>query len=133
MKAAILAALIAASSAAWADVDRVGIHLGTKHAPGSGYQDFNPGAYIVWQSGATLGAYRNSEGAGSVYAGWTWERGPFGLSAFAVTGYRRGAVVPGLVPSVRLPLGEKTGARISYILAPEKRDRAVHLSVEFDL
>jgi hypothetical protein len=129
----LLAVGALASSPAWADVERIGIHLGTKHAQGTKYENLNPGAYIVWQSGATVGAYRNSEGAGSAYAGWTWGKGPLSVTAMAVTGYKRAPIVPGLVPSVRIPITDKSAARVSFILAPEKKERAVHFSMEFKL
>lgn len=133
MKAAIIAAIVAAASVtAWADVDRIGVHLGTVHN-GAGFEDVNPGMYVVWDNGATVGAYRNSEGAGSAYAGWTWGKGLVSLTAMAVTGYQRAPIVPGLVPSIRVPLGDRSAARVSFILAPEKRARAVHFSMEFKL
>jgi hypothetical protein len=132
MRRAILSLLLLAGAPAWADLQRVGLHLGTVHH-GQGFEDFNPGAYAVWDGGATLGAYRNSEGAPSAYLGWTWEAGPLGLTAMAVTGYRRAPVLPGLIPSLCVPLAGGLGARVSLILAPEKRARAVHFSVEYDL
>lgn len=132
MRAAIVSALLLACAPAWADLSRVGLHLGTVHR-GQGFEDFNPGAYAVWSSGATLGAYRNSEGRPSTYVGWTWEAGPLAMTAIAVTGYRRAPVTPGLIPSVRVPLGRGFGARASLLLPPEKPARAVHFSVEVDL
>jgi hypothetical protein len=132
MRKPIIAALLAVSAPAWADVDRIGLHLGTVHQ-GDGFNNVNPGVYAVWSNGATVGTYFNSERRQTAYVGWTWDRGPFALTAAALTGYQRAPVVPGLIPSVRIPLGERSAARVSFILAPEKQGRAVHLSWEWSL
>jgi len=77
------------------------------------------------KSGATVGAFRNSIGRNSGYAGWTWQAGPFGLTAGAITGYPRAKVLPLLVPSYRLA----SGVRISVVPNPFGA-AALHLSLE---
>jgi hypothetical protein len=131
-KTIILAALISASVPALADVERIGVHLGTVHQV-DGFNNVNPGVYAVWQGGATVGTYYNSERNQTAYIGWTWDRGPFAITAAALTGYKRAPVVPGLIPSVRVPIGDRAAARVSFILAPEKQGRAVHISMEWAL
>lgn len=127
---------------AWA----IGLHLLTAHAT-PGYEAVTPGAYARHESGATFGAYRNSIGRASAYAGWTFERGQFALTVGAVSGYERrcrvdrwedaggkhtnpvcsghtgGKLGPLLAPSVRI--GD---ARLSLVAFKKP---AVHLSLEF--
>lgn len=60
----------------------VGLHVASVHLPErEGMNDVNPGAYVILENGATLGAYRNTLRQPSVYAGVTWSRGPFSLTA----------------------------------------------------
>lgn len=107
----------------------LGIHLGTYHFDRNrGYEEFNPGAYVRCDN-ITAGAYRNSEGKPSVYAGYTgrpFASIPLDVTVGGVTGYRRSTVVPLLVPSVRI--GD---ARLSLLLPLEKGGGGVHLSWEF--
>lgn len=106
------------------------------------YQNVNPGAYVRLASGATFGAYRNSYGRASAYAGWTWqtEGGAFALTAGAVAGYRGAALSPLIAPSMRLDLAD-AGApgwalRVSLIPKPPRHHSAtavLHLSLEASL
>lgn len=121
----------------------IGLHLATHHLAvphGTHLQGHNPGLYARLPSGLTLGAYHNSEGRGSAYAGYTWSSsgGTWGLTAGVVTGYVRHPVAPLLVPSLRLPLGAWAGAgtalRLSFLPKPHPRGAAgLHLSVETTL
>jgi hypothetical protein len=105
----------------------IGLHLGTYHFDASkGYNDFNPGAYVVCD-GWTSGAYRNSERKPSVYAGKTFAFSGFDVTIGAVTGYRRAALTPMLVPSHKF----ENGVRLSLLLPAEKGGGGVHLSWEF--
>ncbi len=68
----------------------LGLHLLTAHAA-QGYEAITPGAYARHESGFTVGAYRNSIGRPSAYAGWTFETEDrrFALTVGAVTGYEK--------------------------------------------
>lgn len=115
----------------------LGLHLLTAHVS-PGYETFTPGAYVRHESGFTAGAYRNSIGRNSAYAGWTLETDDkrFAITAGAVTGYDRkceagmctghaGKIAPLLIPSMKLG-----PARLAVV--PYKRP-AVHLAVEWAL
>ena len=79
-----------------------GVHIGTYHADrDAGYQEFNPGAFAQCR-GATVGAYYNSERRVSVYGGRTFEWGYFNVTVGAITGYKTGAVLPLVIPGVKL-------------------------------
>ena len=83
----------------------LGVHIGSHHFPAQQYNNFNPGAYYIHDNGATVGTYYNSERRQSVYAGWTWDSGPWRLQVGAITGYERSAVLPMVVPSVAIGYG----------------------------
>lgn len=124
----IIALLFTACTARAVEAPEViGLHLATAHERG-GYESVTPGVYARWHDGLTLGAYRNSEGRGSAYAAWTFGD-TFALTVGGVTGYRR-AVMPLVVPSVRIPIADGTSVRLSYIPKYEKGSAALHLSIE---
>ncbi|MBK6007089.1 hypothetical protein JJB11_13385 [Ramlibacter ginsenosidimutans] len=113
---------------------RLGIHLASLHSPardryGSRWNDVNPGVYLRWSNGITVGGYRNSEWRDSIYAGWTWARSVCGaaLTVGVVTGYSKGTT-PMLIPSLclfkhyRLTLLPKFDPKAASVL---------HLSIEF--
>ena len=83
----------------------LGLHIGSQHLPAQQYNNFNPGAYYIHDNGATVGTYYNSERRQSVYAGWTWDSGPWRLQVGAITGYERAKVLPVVMPSVALGHG----------------------------
>ena len=125
-----LAILVALALAVAAHADTVGFHIGSQHFPAKQYNNFNPGAYYIHSSGATIGTYYNSERRQSVYAGWTWDYGPWRLQAGAITGYRRAAVLPLIAPSVSLGYG----FRLTVLPKVERRGSAVvHLTWEMKL
>lgn len=131
----LIVAIAAASLSGPVSAADVGLHLASKHAK-HGYQNANIGAYVRLDSGLTFGALRNSEDRFSTYAGWTWETkgGMFALTAGAITGYRRADVSPLVIPSMRIPLGDRFAARVSYVPKPhDSGSSAVHLSVEWSL
>lgn len=99
-----------------------GAHLLSFHKPGSHMETVTPGLYALHSSGVTLGAYRNSEGKFSTYAGYSTEYLTVGL----VTGYNRRPVLPMLVPSYKF----SNGYRISLIPNPFGPS-AIHLSKSF--
>lgn len=123
----------------------LGLHLATAHLS-AGLEPITPGIYVRTEAGLTVGAYRNSYGHLSEYAGWTWQGDTFALTTGLVAGYRGPSVktgeicaeqtcrftftehrriVPLFVPSARFNLGEVTG-RISILPSPA----AVHFSIE---
>lgn len=147
----------------------LGAHLISLHAPAAydswvdhhgnveartRYETVTPGAYVVLGNGATLGAYRNSYGRASVYAGWTFrtEGDRFALTVGAVTGYGRfptSPVWPGedgqnyrtyhsgqdveplIVPSVRFGLTDSTSLRVGLLARPVKDGAAaLHFAIE---
>lgn len=103
----------------------LGVHIGSQHFPAQHYNNFNPGAYYIHDNGATVGTYYNSERRQSVYAGWTWDSGPWRLQVGAITGYERRAVLPMIVPSVEvgygfglavLPKVERDGSSVVHLM-----------------
>jgi len=87
-----LTALLLCSLAFWACDSRaetsMGVHLASVHVPDNGrVNNTNPGAFVRFDNGFTAGGYHNSLRKTSVYAGYTAERGVFGLTVGAVTGY----------------------------------------------
>ena len=108
----------------------LGLHIGSQHFPAQQYNNANPGAYYIHDNGATVGTYYNSERRQSVYAGWTWDYGPWRLQVGAITGYERSAVLPMAVPSVALGHGFRLAA-----LPKVERDgsAAIHLMWETKL
>ena len=125
-----LALMVALALAGAAHADTLGFHIGSQHFPAKQYNNFNPGAYYIHSSGATIGTYYNSERRQSVYAGWTWNHGPWRLQAGAITGYRRAAVLPLIAPSVSLGYG----FRLTVLPKVERRGSAVvHLTWEMKL
>lgn len=147
----------------------LGAHLLSLHAPASyvswedahgnveartRYETITPGAYVVLANGATVGAYRNSYGRPSVYAGWTFrtQDDRFAVTVGAVTGYGRFAtspvwpgpdgknyrtyhdgndVEPLIVPSVRFSLTEATSVRLGVLARPVKDGAAaLHVAIE---
>ena len=120
----------------------LGLHLATAHfgAPDSlDLQAATPGVYLRTEAGLTVGAYVNSYGRGSAYAGWTFSTtdGRWSITAGAVTGYHSAKVSPLVVPSVRLPLGNwapSWAARIAYLPKPHSDGaQGLHLSLERSL
>lgn len=113
----------------------LGLHLATAHAgPAAGdMHSSTPGIYVRLPEGATLGAYRNSYGDRSVYAGWTWSTpdGRWSLTAGGVTGYPRARVAPLLVPSARMEIADGWALRLSALPKPHRTGAAgLHLSLE---
>lgn len=117
------------------------------------FEKVTPGVYVVLESGLTVGVLRNSYRRTSVYAGWTWRSEPFALTAGAITGYGSFRVSgphaaddgspystvhhgrplqPLLVPSLGMPMGDHTTARLSLLPAFGKDGAAaLHLSIEW--
>ena len=125
-----IALILALALSGMAHAGTLGLHIGSQHYPVQSYNNANPGAYYIHSSGATIGTYYNSERRQSVYAGWTWDYGPWRLQAGAITGYRRAAVLPLIAPSVSMGYG----FRLTVLPKVERRGSAVvHLTWEMKL
>ena len=120
-----IALILAIALAGVANAGTLGLHIGSQHFPARDFSNANPGVYYIHSSGATIGTYYNSERRQSVYAGWTWDYGPWRLQAGAITGYRRSAVLPLIAPSVSLGYGfrltvlpkvERSGSSVVHLM-----------------
>lgn len=131
--AAIAALAVATSTAMHADtIKTVGMHIGSVHLPARDFNNANLGLYLRTERGITAGAYYNSERRMSVYGGYTHEWGPVGVTVGLITGYQRAAVLPLVVPSVRLGRIDQVTFRLAYLPKIEKGGAHVlHLMAEF--
>lgn len=118
-------ALLLSLTCGVASAGTLGLHIGSQHYPARAYNNANPGAYYIHDNGATVGTYYNSERRQSVYAGWTWDSGPWRLQVGAITGYKRSAVLPVVMPSVALghgfrlvvlPKVERNGSSVIHLM-----------------
>lgn len=126
-----MAAVLALAVHADTKIEAYGLHIGSHHAPARDFNNWNPGAYVRWTNGATVGAYYNSERRMSAYAGYTHQWGAFAVTLGAITGYERRAVLPLLVPSVRLGSVGPASFRLAVMPKIEKRGATVlHLMME---
>lgn len=97
--------LLLASFSAFAEgpVEAMGVHLFSRHDPNRGENQYNPGLYVRFQHGITVGQYTNSLAKETTYAGWTtpeWYR--MRMSFIAATGYKKKDPVIVPIPSIRL-------------------------------
>ena len=99
-----IATLLLLALAGWAQAGTLGLHIGSQHYPAKDFNNANPGVYYISDQGWTVGTYYNSERKQSVYAGKSWDFGPFRLQAGLITGYSR-PVLPLVAPSVSLGAG----------------------------
>lgn len=131
--AAVIGALVLATPV---KAETIGAHVGSWHSE-PGFNNVNPGAYYRDDSGATIGAYRNSIRRVSTYAGWTWSK-PItqgvqaSVTAGVITGYD-GGVMPMAIPSLRVEVGEHLAVRTIVIpkIDPKQGTHVVHLAVEW--
>jgi hypothetical protein len=133
MKKYLIAMAAALALAVHADtkIEAIGVHIGSHHVPARDFQNANPGAYARWTNGMTLGAYYNSERHMSMYAGYTYQHGPFAVTAGLITGYERRPVMPMIVPSVRLVEQGSVSLRLAVLPKLEKRGATVfHVMLE---
>jgi hypothetical protein len=121
-------------------VAALGLHVASAHLdvaqgtpPLSG---INPGVYVEFKRGAVLGVYHNSLGRRSAYAAYKFnlarnEDAEFGVALGGVTGYDW-RVSPFVLPTLRLALGPRYGARIDYVPKTSfTRAHVFHLSLEY--
>jgi hypothetical protein len=140
-----------------ASAQTVGLHLVSAHQHG-GLNGINPGIYARFDSGLTLGTYRNSYGRQSVYAAETFETDQVhgfsaALTVGAITGYGRvfgpqyceraeASTNPNIIcyrdgralafliaPSIAIHAGEYA-VRLGLIPRVGVKDAALHLMIE---
>lgn len=157
--ACLVTAGIASCTEAKADTV-FGVHTVSAHFPKvDGQNNVNPGAYIRFENGVTLGGYYNTLGRASFYAAYTTPQwGPFALTVGAISGYQKkvsiriepctpgatdcyqkwvgtkgsspGAITAMLAPSVVLPSVFDITPRISVVPRVGTSSTVVHLSLE---
>lgn len=117
-----------------AQAQTFGIHTFSLHER-PGMNNTNPGVYVRFDNGLTVGTYFNSHRKQSTYAGWSFETGKWhgltaAVTAGAVTGYAQKVSVL-LVPSIALHSDAGT-ARLGIVPRPPVRGGcgAVHLMFE---
>lgn len=133
--AKLIVALFALAFHLCATAQTVGLHLVSAHQHG-GLNGINPGVYVRFGNGATVGTFRNSYKRQSAYAAWTFETGhAAGLSAAvtigAITGYPAAKVMPMLAPSVAFNFGA-SAVRLALVPKPPRHGTSagLHLMVE---
>lgn len=128
--------------AAKAEEVTVGLHVASHHFPERSYQNnVNPGVYVRTADGWTGGIYYNTLRRTSIYAGYTWEAGPFALTAGMVSGYQlkngygvsNAVLTPFISPSVALPRVLGVTPRLSIIPGTRATSNVLHLSIETNL
>lgn len=109
-----------------------GLTLSAARSERRRYRSWTPGIYARRADGLTVGAYRNSFGDPSAYAGWTWQTtdGRFALTAGAVVGYAGWPVMPLIAPSVRTDEIRIGGTRIGALRLSFVPRNALHVSIE---
>jgi hypothetical protein len=124
---AMLIALLLAPAAAQAQ--EIGAMVGSWHsAPsacdqwtrGRGCESWNPGLFWRSSDGWIGGAYRNSVGRPTAFAGRVWtlaERGPIAgeVAAMAATGYPAAPVVPIASPLLAVRASDRATVRLGWI------------------
>ena len=108
-------------------ITAVGLHIGSYHDK-PGFNNTNPGIYLVSEDNTVVGIYNNSFKKPSLYVvkNFSTEDKRFSLAIGAVTGYSQSPVMPLIVPSIKLG-----NFRLSFLprSAPKNAD-VLHLSYE---
>lgn len=142
MKAIILSGLLLSAFAATAAdfaPTHLTVHLASVHSQ-PGYNNINLGAGLRWADsagdGPVAGIYYNSDRSTSAYAGYSWNwplAGPVSVQLMAggVTGYRRAAVAPMLLPSLAYAVTPRAAVRVSFAPAIALTTAVAHLSLDF--
>lgn len=133
------AGLMGAIDVMAADVPQpaVGVHIGSLHSQ-PGFESRNFGVSHRWSNGVTIGAFNNSYGQVSTYAGWLWNldaAGRFGLFIGAATGYGNTEeslpLAPIVAPTTRWRFDDRWAVRLSWFADPRAgAAQVLHLSVE---
>jgi hypothetical protein len=114
------------------------VHTVSAHTR-SGYDGNNFGLAYRWANGAVTGAFHNSYGRTSAYAGWLWspaEQQRWSIFLGAATGYgdttESMPIAPIVAPSFSTPLTDASRLRLSWFADPRKgAAQVLHLSFEF--
>ena len=102
----------------------IGFNIYTHHTH-QACTNVNPGIYVQTTSEVSVGVYRNSECSLTVHVGYTtWKSGPFQIDLGLMHGYSKAALVPYVLPSVRI-------SSFRFTLIPQKR-AAIHVAYEQD-
>jgi hypothetical protein len=120
----------------------IGLHVLSLHSPAHWTDDFGArvaynkattGIYARADNGFTFGAYSNSYGKASAYAGWTWQTDNkrWAVTAAGVTGYPSKKLRFLVLPSVRFDLPSDWSLRIGGGPRVEKDGAALlHFALE---
>lgn len=155
----LVAAFFVGSVRAQALPTVIGVHTVSVHmerGEGRGWNNSNPGVYMRWDNGLTVGTYRNSLYKQSAYLGWTLvdKTDTLAVTLGVVSGYdkvvSRGGrrefrcdngcrwvqvkevILPMVVPSVRIGITQSLSLRLAVVATP-KAPPAAHLMVEYRL
>ena len=114
----------------------LGLHLASIHSNNkSDWNNHNPGIYYRYNNWV-IGTYKNSVRKDSYYGGYVYGITPYlDCVVGVISGYDNGKgnnrLMPMLVPSVHLPLDERTHVRIHFVPKVNKHGAAaLHLSIE---
>lgn len=125
----------------------IGLHAGSLHVDKSEWLErqsttnANVGGYVLFESGLTLGTYRNTLRSQSFYGGWTWQTESTRLGSInvspavtvgVVSGYPGKAIQPYLLPSLDLqPNNSSVSVRIGYLPRTKATQaHVIHVMIE---
>ena len=119
----LTAFFLAALCSGMASAQTFGMHLGSQHNPDPGGRanNLNPGLYVRFDNGASLGFYKNSVNRDSTYFGYTsdeWYRMRIGvgmINGYLPDGGPTAGWMPIVFPSVRLFTYEKINFLLVYL------------------
>lgn len=128
MSSVLIASLIAATP-----VTTLGVNLGSWHDQ-PGFNNVNPGVYVVHRSGWAGGVLRNSHHKDSFWAGRVFNTADnkWALTVGGITGYPSGPVSPLATLSRRVELSAGYALRVHLLPKPPIKggSAAVHFSLE---
>jgi hypothetical protein len=137
MRAALFWALLLfgmQAQAEWYTPVIFGTHVASAHK-GGGFQAANPGFYLRTEGNFQAGAFANSVGRTSAYAGYFVgaHDAPLNLMLGMATGYKKRYTVA-IVPTASLDLTERARLRFWLIVNPANpKGSAAHVSLEWVL
>lgn len=109
----------------------ISVHLLSLHDT-PGFNSVTPGFSIREPAtGLTIGALKNSEGRDSVFMGKLMEHKNYGLFVGVISGYKYAPVLPMIVPSYKINIGQDIDIRFSYLAKINAQGANVfHFSIE---
>ena len=100
----------------------IGLNIYTHHTH-QACTNQNPGVYIQTTEGYSAGIYHNSECATTIHVGKTIvSSGPFQLDLGLMHGYKKAAIIPYILPSMKI-------SSFRFTLIPQKK-AAIHVAFE---